>query len=73
MHVHGFEGQETAAALVIVEAMAAHATQDRFVYHHDWQVGDVLVWDEQATMHRGAGESPEGERRVLLRTIVYPN
>ena len=73
MHVHGFEGLGQDEALNIVEAMAAHATEDRFVYHHHWQVGDVLVWDEQATMHRGAGDSPEGERRVLLRTIVYPN
>ncbi len=73
MHVHGFEALGKKEALDIVKAMAAHATQDRFVYHHQWQVGDVLVWDEQATMHRGAGDSPEGERRVLLRTIVYPN
>ncbi len=73
MHVHGFEGLEEKDALAIVEDMASHAEQCRFVYHHHWQVGDVLVWDEQATMHRGAGDTPEGQRRVLLRTIVYPH
>jgi len=72
MHVHGFDDLGQDESLDIVEAMAAHATQDRFVYHHQWRLGDVLVWDEQATIHRGAGDSPEGERRVLLRTIVYP-
>ena len=73
MHVHGFECLNQTEALEIVEEMASHSVQDRFVYHHEWRVGDVLVWDEQATMHRGAGDAPEEERRVLLRTIVYPN
>ena len=35
------------------------------------RVGDVLMWDELATMHRGAGDYRPDERRVMLRTIVY--
>jgi taurine dioxygenase len=73
MHVHGFEGMDQADALELVEALAAHSVQDRFTYHHPWQAGDVVMWDECATMHRGAGDSAPGERRVLLRTIVYPD
>jgi alpha-ketoglutarate-dependent taurine dioxygenase len=34
---------------------------------------DLLIWDERATMHRGAGDYEPQERRVMLRTIVYPN
>ena len=56
----------------MIEELAAHATQDQFTYYHSWQVGDVLMWDERATMHRGAGDSNPDERRVMLRTIVYP-
>ena len=44
-----------------------------FVYYHHWRVGDVLMWDERATMHRGAGDYRPEERRIMLRTIVYPN
>jgi alpha-ketoglutarate-dependent taurine dioxygenase len=33
----------------------------------------MLMWDERATMHRGAGDSKPEERRVMLRTIVYPH
>jgi hypothetical protein len=33
----------------------------------------VLIWDEAATMHRGAGDYEPQERRIMLRTIVYPN
>jgi len=73
MHVHGFEGMDREAAHQLVEELAAHSVQDKYVYHHAWRIGDVLMWDEFATMHRGAGDSPSGQRRVLLRTIVYPD
>ncbi len=73
MHVHGFVGMERAEAWELIEELAAHATQDRFVYYHDWRVGDLLMWDERATMHKGAGDSGPDERRIMLRTIVYPN
>ena len=73
MHTHGFVGMERDASWPLIEELARHATQDRFVYYHSWRVGDLLMWDEAATMHRGAGDSRPDERRVMLRTIVYPN
>ena len=73
MHVHGFAGMEREEAWPLIEELAAHATQDRFVYYHSWRVGDLLMWDERRTMHRGAGDYHPAERRVMLRTIVYPN
>ena len=73
LHTHGFEGMAKDAAWALIEQLADHATQERFVYYHTWRVGDVLMWDEQATMHRGAGDYRPDERRVMLRTIVYPN
>jgi taurine dioxygenase len=73
MHTHGFEGMEREAAWELIEELAAHATQQRFTYYHSWRVGDLLIWDERATMHRGAGDYHPEERRIMLRTIVYPN
>ena len=73
MHTHGFEGMEREKAWELIEELAAHATQDCFTYYHSWRVGDLLMWDERATMHRGAGDYHPEERRVMLRTIVYPN
>jgi taurine dioxygenase len=71
MHTHGFVGMPREESWPLIEALAAHATQERFVYYHRWRVGDVLMWDERATMHRGAGDYRPDERRVMLRTIVY--
>ncbi len=73
MHTHGFAGMAREEAWKLIEELAEHATQDRFVYYHRWRVGDVLMWDERATMHRGAGDYQPEEHRVMLRTIVYPN
>jgi taurine dioxygenase len=73
MHVHGFDGMAKEAAWELIEELARHATQEQFVYYHSWQVGDLLIWDERRTMHRGAGDYKPDERRVMLRTIVYPN
>jgi taurine dioxygenase len=73
LHTHGFQGMQKDEAWKLIEELAEHSTHERFVYYHAWCVGDVLMWDEQATMHRGAGDYRPDERRVMLRTIVYPN
>jgi taurine dioxygenase len=73
MHVHGFEGMTREEAWPLIEELAEHATQERFTYYHSWRVGDLLIWDERATMHRGAGDYRPDERRIMLRTIVYPD
>ncbi|HZU88694.1 MAG TPA: TauD/TfdA family dioxygenase [Stellaceae bacterium] len=72
MHTHGFVGMEREEAWRLIEELAAHATQERFVYYHSWRIGDLVIWDERATMHRGAGDYRPQERRIMLRTIVYP-
>jgi alpha-ketoglutarate-dependent taurine dioxygenase len=73
MHTHGFEGMTQEEAWSLIDELTRIATDDRFVYYHEWRVGDVLMWDERATMHRGAGDANPEERRVMLRTIVYPH
>ena len=72
-HTHGFEGMADDEAVRLIEELRDHATQERFVYYHAWRVGDVLMWDEIATMHRGAADARPEERRVMLRTIVHPH
>ena len=73
LHTHGFQGMPRDEAWTLIEELAEHSTREQFIYYHQWRVGDVLMWDELATMHRGAGDYRPDERRVLLRTIVYSN
>jgi alpha-ketoglutarate-dependent 2,4-dichlorophenoxyacetate dioxygenase len=73
MHTNGFVGMTQEESWPLIEELTEHATRDQAVYYHNWRVGDVVMWDERATMHRGAGDSRPEERRIMLRTIVYPN
>jgi taurine dioxygenase len=40
-------------AMDLIEDLVTFCTQERFVYRHRWQVGDVLVWDNRCTLHTG--------------------
>jgi len=46
-------GMPKEEGLKLVEELVAFATQDRFVYRHKWQVGDILMWDNRCTLHTG--------------------
>jgi alpha-ketoglutarate-dependent 2,4-dichlorophenoxyacetate dioxygenase len=65
-HVIGMPADEGEALLT---ELIEFATQDEFVYTHQWTVGDLVVWDNRCTMHRGRPYDPN-ERRVLHRTTV---
>jgi len=71
-HTNGFVGLGRDEGTVLINELAEHSTQPDFVYHHRWKVGDLVIWDEVSTMHKGAGDSPPNQRRVLMRTIVHP-
>jgi alpha-ketoglutarate-dependent 2,4-dichlorophenoxyacetate dioxygenase len=53
----------------LIEELIAFATQPRFVYQHRWTVGDLVIWDNRCTMHRGRPYD-DTQRRVLHRTTV---
>jgi alpha-ketoglutarate-dependent 2,4-dichlorophenoxyacetate dioxygenase len=46
------------------------ATQERFVYRHRWRVGDLVIWDNRCTMHRGRPYDDIRHRRIMHRTTV---
>ena len=57
------EGQRLIAELI------EYCTQPQRVYTHRWQPGDVLVWDERATLHRGR-PWPYHEERTLASICI---
>jgi alpha-ketoglutarate-dependent 2,4-dichlorophenoxyacetate dioxygenase len=54
----------------LIEALIAFATQPHFVYQHRWRIGDLVIWDNRCTMHRGRPYDAATHRRVLHRTTV---
>jgi len=54
----------------LVDELFAHATQDKFVYHHEWRVGDMLIWDNRCTMHHANGNYPRDQKRLMQRIMI---
>lgn len=69
IHVHRIEGMSIAEARVLVNELIEHATQPQFVHRHTWQAGDLLMWDNRCTLHRGR-RFDYTQRRDLRRTTT---
>ena len=50
--------------------LTAHATQRQFVYSHTWQVGDLVIWDNRCTMHRGRPHDEHQPRDLRRATTL---
>ena len=62
--VEGLPANESEALL---DALWSHATSDRFVWHHRWQAGDLVMWDNRCTLHR-RDTFDASQRRIMHRT-----
>lgn len=68
-HARAIQGVPVAEARLLLSDLLEHATRHEFVYRHHWQVGDLVIWDNRATVHRGR-RFPIGQRRELRRTTL---
>lgn len=70
MHLKTIGDLSVQDSLRLIDALTAHATQPAHLYRHEWRVGDVVMWDNSAVMHRRAPFAP-AEFRHLKRTGFY--
>jgi alpha-ketoglutarate-dependent 2,4-dichlorophenoxyacetate dioxygenase len=68
-HAYAIEGMEAAAGKKLIDELMAFATAPGTSYLHQWQKGDVVMWDNRATMHRGR-PWPAHEARLMVRTTI---
>ncbi len=55
---------------LLLRDLIEHATQREFVYRHAWRVGDLVIWDNRATMHRATPFDDQTYRRELRRVTT---
>lgn len=65
-YVHGLDVQESEELL---DAVWAHATQERFAWYQKWRAGDLVLWDNRCVMHR-RDAFDESLRRLMHRTQI---
>lgn len=66
-HIVGMAPDDSRALL---DELLDWATQERFCYTHEWQVGDLVIWDNTGMLHRALPYDASSER-LLHRTTVY--
>ncbi len=67
----GIVGMDDAEALPLIEELAALIPEPQFRFKHEWQRGDVLVWDNCAVQHLATFDySWPAERRLMWRITV---
>jgi alpha-ketoglutarate-dependent 2,4-dichlorophenoxyacetate dioxygenase len=55
---------------LLLRDLIEHATRPEFVYRHQWHVGDLVIWDNRATMHRARAFDDAKYRRELRRVTT---
>jgi len=65
----GIEGLDRAESDAILEELFAIAEDGAICYEHEWQPGDLLMWDNHASIHMRT-DFPREERRLLRRCTV---
>jgi alpha-ketoglutarate-dependent taurine dioxygenase len=62
-------GMEPADSMDLLVRLRDWATQPRFVVRHDWEVGDLVMWDNTGTLHRALPYDAHSGR-LLHRTML---
>jgi taurine dioxygenase len=65
-YIHGLSVEDSEKLL---DAVWAHATQERFAWHQKWRAGDLVMWDNRCVMHR-RDAFDENLRRLMHRTQI---
>lgn len=71
-HAGAIEGMSIPEARLLLAELAEFATQPRFVYSHPWRLHDLVMWDNQSTMHRGTRFDPAEPRDIRQTRLAGP-
>lgn len=71
MYSKGIVGMPDAEGKALIKELTDFATQPQYTFRHQWQVGDLVVWDNRCLMHRAVmNYEMTQHRRVLMRCVV---
>lgn len=54
----------------LLDELSAHMTQLKYQYHHEWRVGDLLIWDNRNLVHSVNMDFPVGQKRLHQRILL---
>jgi alpha-ketoglutarate-dependent 2,4-dichlorophenoxyacetate dioxygenase len=69
-HASHVEGLPVAEGRAFLKELLDHVTQPQFCYHHEWQEGDLIIWDNRCVLHRATPYDTARYKRLMQRTTV---
>ncbi len=63
-HAYGIPGMDEADSAALLHNLLAEACRPPRIYKHEWQVGDLVVWDNRCMMHRACPYDPQHPREL---------
>jgi alpha-ketoglutarate-dependent 2,4-dichlorophenoxyacetate dioxygenase len=69
-HASYIRGLPVEEGRALLQELTAFATQPQYVYSHQWQAKDLVMWDNRCCLHRGCVWDKATYRRVMHRTTV---
>ena len=69
-HIGEIEGMEKPDTILFVNDLIEHSTKDKFLYTHNWDENDLIIWDNRQSMHRGLYFDDQNEIRDVRRTTI---
>jgi alpha-ketoglutarate-dependent 2,4-dichlorophenoxyacetate dioxygenase len=69
-HAQAIVGWPVPEGRLLLRDLMDHATERRFVHAHKWQVGDLVIWDNRCTLHRGRPFDDRTHKRDLRRVTT---
>jgi len=69
-HASHVEGWPLEEGRTFLKELTAHMTQAEFCYRHEWQEGDLVVWDNRCVLHRATPFDTTRYHRLMQRTTI---
>jgi len=69
-HASHIEGMPMEEGRALLKQLLEHVTQPEFCYRHEWQEGDLVIWDNRCVLHRATPFDTTRHKRFMQRTTV---
>ncbi len=70
---YGIVGMPEDEAVALLDELAAHATQPKYVLSYAYRVGDIVIWDNASLLHSATLTDPDDPRTLWRITIKEPS
>lgn len=70
VRIESIVGMTDAEALPLLEELLLHAVDEHFQYRHQWQQGDLVLWDNRCLLHKANGDYDNTQTRYLYRVML---